>query len=398
MSSPEQRAVISGIGQSAIGRRLGRGELDLTIEAALAAIADAGLTRADIDGLAAYPGGVMGDTGGFAGPGTPTVQDALRLSLNWHSGGPEGPAQIQAVINAVIAVSAGLARHVLVYRTVTESTAQGAGGRAGIGVGTSGVGGPFQWSLPFRAYSAANWLAMNARRHFHEFGTTREQLAAVAVAAREWALLNPAAWEKKPLSIADVLSSRMVSYPFTVRDCCLVTDGGGAIIVTSAERAKSLKKPPAYVLGCGHSVTHANITSMPDLTVTGALASGKAAYAMAGLGPADIDAVELYDAFTINTILFLEDLGFCKKGEGGAFVSGGRIAPGGSLAVNTNGGGLSYCHPGMYGLLLLIEAVRQLRGECGGRQVKDCEVAMAHGNGGVLSSQATVILGAPSTL
>jgi acetyl-CoA acetyltransferase len=232
----------------------------------------------------------------------------------------------------------------------------------------------------------------------HEFGTTREQLAAVAVAAREWALLNPKAWEKKPLTTADVLSSRMVSYPFTVRDCCLVTDGGGAIIVTSAERANSLKKPPAYVLGCGHSVTHANITSMPDLTVTGALASGKAAYTMAGLGPADIDAIELYDAFTINTILFLEDLGFCKKGEGGAFVSGGRIAPGGNLAVNTNGGGLSYCHPGMYGLLLLIEAVRQLRGECGARQVNDCEVAMAHGNGGVLSSQATIILGAPSTL
>src|SRR5215475_5908996 len=165
-----------------------------------------------------------------------------------------------------------------------------------------------------------------------------------------------------------------------------------------AERAKALKKPPAYVLGCGHSVTHANITSMPDLTVTGALASGKAAYAMAGLGPADIDAVELYDAFTINTILFLEDLGFCKKGEGGAFASGGRIAPGGNLAVNTNGGGLSYCHPGMYGLLLLIEAVRQLRGECGARQVKDCEVALAHGNGGVLSSQATIILGTEATL
>jgi len=232
----------------------------------------------------------------------------------------------------------------------------------------------------------------------HEFGTTREQLAAVAVAAREWALLNPVAWEKKPLTINGVLSSRMVSYPFTVRDCCLVTDGGGAIVVTSAERAKSLKKPPVYVLGCGQSVTHANISSMPDLTVTGALGAGKAAYKMARLGPADVDAIELYDAFTINTILFLEDLGFCKKGEGGAFVSGGRIAPNGSLAVNTNGGGLSYCHPGMYGLFLLIEAVRQLRGECGARQVKDCEVALAHGNGGVLSSQATVILGTQATL
>jgi acetyl-CoA acetyltransferase len=232
----------------------------------------------------------------------------------------------------------------------------------------------------------------------HEYGTTRKQLAAVAVAAREWALLNPAAWEKKPLTIEGVLSSRMVSYPFTVRDCCLVTDGGGAIVVTSAQRATSLKKAPAYVLGCGQSVTHASISSMPDLTVTGALIAGKAAYAMAKLGPTDVDVVELYDAFTINTILFLEDLGFCKKGEGGAFVSGGRIGPNGSLAVNTNGGGLSYCHPGMYGLFLLIEAVRQLRGECGARQVKNCEVALAHGNGGVFSSQATVILGTQTTL
>jgi acetyl-CoA acetyltransferase len=189
-----------------------------------------------------------------------------------------------------------------------------------------------------------------------------------------------------------------VSYPFTVRDCCLVTDGGGAVIVTSAERARSLKKKPAYVLGCGQSTTHSSISSMPDLTVTGALAAGKAAYKMAKLGPADIKAVELYDAFTINTILFLEDLGFCKKGEGGAFVEGGRIGPKGSLAVNTNGGGLSYCHPGMYGLFLLIEAVRQLRGECGARQVKDCETAIAHGNGGVLSTQATVILGTQATV
>jgi len=183
-----------------------------------------------------------------------------------------------------------------------------------------------------------------------------------------------------------------------VRDCCLVTDGGGAIVVTSAQRAGSLKKPPAYVLGFGHSVTHASISNMSDLTQTGAVAAGQAAYKMAKLDPPDVDAVELYDAFTINTILFLEDLAFCKKGEGGAFVEGGRIGPSGPLAVNTNGGGLSYCHPGMYGLLLLIEAVRQLRGECGARQVKDCEVALAHGNGGVLSSQATIILGTEATL
>jgi len=165
-------------------------------------------------------------------------------------------------------------------------------------------------------------------------------------------------------------------------------------VVTSAERARDLRKPAVKVLGAGHCTTHQSISNMPDLVRTGAIASGQAAYRQAGLGPGDVDVVQVYDAFTINTILFLEDLGFCAKGEGGAFVSGGRIAPGGALPVNTNGGGLSYCHPGMYGLFLLIEAVRQLRGECGARQVPGARVALAHGNGGVLSSQATVLLGA----
>ncbi|HEV2336316.1 MAG TPA: thiolase [Stellaceae bacterium] len=254
------------------------------------------------------------------------------------------------------------------------------------------------YETPYRPFLPSTAYALAASRHMHQFGTTREQLAAVAVAAREWALLNPAAWEKKPLTVPEVLGARMVSYPFTVRDICLVTDGGGAIVLTGRERAKNLKKPPVYVLGQGEAVTHANISSMPDLTVTGALESGRRAYAMAGLAAKDIDVVELYDAFTINPILFLEDLGFCPKGEGGRFVEGGRLAPGGSLPVNTNGGGLSYCHPGMYGLLVLIEAVRQLRGECGARQVPGAATAIAHGNGGVLSSQSTVILGTEATV
>src|SRR3954464_2899388 len=254
------------------------------------------------------------------------------------------------------------------------------------------------YETPFKPFLPSSAYALAASRHMHEFGTTREQLAAVAVAAREWALLNPAAWEKKPLTIEGVLSSRMVSYPLTVRDCCLVTDGGGAVVIVSAERAKSLKKVPAYILGCGHGVTHMNISSMPDLTVTGAREAGQAAYKMAKLAAKDVDVVELYDAFTINTILFLEDLGFCKKGEGGAFVSNGNIAPKGGLPVNTNGGGLSYCHPGMYGLLILIEGVRQLRGECGARQVAKHDTAMVHGNGGVLSAQASVILGTAATV
>jgi acetyl-CoA acetyltransferase len=254
------------------------------------------------------------------------------------------------------------------------------------------------YETPFRPFLPATAYAMVASRHMHEYGTTREQMAAVAVAARGWAQLNPVAWEKKPLTIADVLAARPISYPFGVRDICLVTDGGGAIVMTTAERARSMKQKPVFVLGSGQSITHASISSMPVLTHTGAIASGAQAYKAAGLSAKDIDVLALYDAFTINTILFLEDLGFCPKGEGGRFVEGGRIGPGGTLPVNTNGGGLSYCHPGMYGLFILIEAVRQLRGECGERQVAGANTAIVHGNGGVLSAQATNILGNSATI
>ncbi len=232
----------------------------------------------------------------------------------------------------------------------------------------------------------------------HEYGTTREQLAEVAVAAREWAKLNPKAFVRDDLSVEYVLRSRMVSSPLSVLDCCLVTDGGGAALITSAERARSLRKPPVYLLGAGEAHWHRNISQMPDLTTSAAAESGPRSYQMASLGPKDMDVVMLYDAFTINTVLFLEDLGFCEKGEGGPFVSGGKISPGGELAVNTNGGGLSYNHPGMYGLLLFVEAVRQLRGECGERQVADANAALVHGSGGVLSSQVTAVLGSEEAL
>jgi acetyl-CoA acetyltransferase len=177
-----------------------------------------------------------------------------------------------------------------------------------------------------------------------------------------------------------------------------VVDGGGAIVLVRADRAKSLKKKPVYVLGVGEALSHANISSMPDFTVSAAAESGSQAYAMAKVKPSDVNMLSLYDAFTITPILFLEDLGFCPKGEGGRFVAGGTIAPGGKLAVNTSGGGLSYCHPGMYGLLVMIEAIRQVRGECDKRQVKNCNVALAQGNGGVLSSECTVIFGSEATL
>jgi len=218
------------------------------------------------------------------------------------------------------------------------------------------------------------------------------------VAARRWAELNPEAAMREPLTIEDVLSARMLSDPLSVRDSCLFNDGAAAVVMTRADRARDCAKAPVYVLGAASTVTHREISSMPDLTVTGAAVTGPQALGQAGIGLSDIDVVMLYDAFTITPILFLEDLGFCPKGEGGRFVEDGAIAPGGRLAVNTNGGGLSCVHPGMYGLFLLVEAARQLRGEAGERQIDRADIALAHGNGGVLSSQATVILGNAATL
>ena len=251
---------------------------------------------------------------------------------------------------------------------------------------------PYKPRQPITAYALA------ASRHMHEFGTTRRDLAEVAVAARGWANLNPAAFAHGPLTIDEVLGARMVSDPFTSRDCCLVTDGGGACVVVRADRARDLKHKPAYVLSAATAGWHRAVMCMPDLTVTAATESGARAYAQAGVTAADVKLAMLYDAFTINTILFLEDLGFCPKGEGGRFVQGGAIAPGGRLAVNTNGGGLSCVHPGMYGMFLIIEAVTQLRGDAGERQVPGLDVALVHGNGGTLSSQCTAVLGSAATV
>lgn len=257
---------------------------------------------------------------------------------------------------------------------------------------------PNAYEDPYKPMMPPSAYALAASRHMHQYGTTREQLAEIAVAARNWAKLNPVAYRQDDLTVDDVLNAPMISYPFTVRDCCLVTDGGGAIVITTPERAKDLKTKPAYVLGTGEHISHNMISAMPDMTVSGAAFSGPIAYKEAGVTVKDIDVFELYDAFTINTLLFLEDLGVCAKGEGGALVENNGIGPGGKVAVNTNGGGLSYCHPGMYGLFLLIEAARQIQGVCGDRQVDDVNLAIAHGNGGVLSSQCTVILGSEDTL
>jgi acetyl-CoA acetyltransferase len=227
----------------------------------------------------------------------------------------------------------------------------------------------------------------------YQFGTTPEQLAEIAVAARSWAALNPKAWSRDPITVEDVVSSRLICDPLHRLDVCLVTDGGGACVVTTAERARDAAKKAIRILGVGESQTHWSISQMPDLTVSAGAVSGREAFGMAGITPADVDVLEPYDSFTITVLLALEDLGFCAKGEGGAFVEKGRLAPGGGLPALTSGGGLSYNHPGAFGLLLLVEAVRQLRGEAGARQVPDAEIAVAHGVGGLLSTAATVVLG-----
>src|SRR3984893_8389755 len=376
-------AAIAGAAESDLGQVAeGLNPIDLMAQGIARAVEDAGLRLRDIDGLLCAS--TQSRTSGLS------LSEYLGISPKFIDTTILGGSSFMFhVAHAVAALQFGLCE----VAAIAYGSTQRSVGRRQASVREIN---PFE--TPYRPFLPSTAYALAASRHMHESGTTREQMGVVAVAARQWALLNPAAWEKKPLTAPEVLNARMVSYPFTVRDICLVTDGGGAIVLTTPDRARSLKKPPVYVLGCGQAITHANISSMPDLTVTGALPSGRAAYAMARLGAKDIDVVELYDAFTINTILFLEDLGFCPKGEGGPFVADGRIAPGGQLPVNTNGGGLSYCHPGMYGLFLLIEAVRQLRGECGNRQIDGAETAIAHGNGGVLSSQSTIILGTQATI
>ncbi len=376
-------AAIVGAAESDLGHVAeGLNPIDLMAQGIVRALDDCGLALRDVDGLLCAT--TQSRTSGL------NLSEYLGISPSYIDTTILGGSSFMFQVgHALAAIQLGLCRVAVIAYGSTQRS---------VGRRQASVREINPYETPYRPFLPSTAYALAASRHMHQFGTTREQLAAVAVAARQWALLNPVAWEKKPLTIAEVLGARMVSYPFTVRDICLVTDGGGAIVLTAPDRAKSLKKPPVYVLGAGSAITHANISSMPDLTVTGALQSGRAACAMAGLAAGDIDVVELYDAFTINTILFLEDLGFCPKGEGGRFVEDGHIAPGGGLPVNTNGGGLSYCHPGMYGLFLLIEAVRQLRGDAGARQVPGAETAIAHGNGGVLSSQSTVILGTQATV
>ena len=376
------KSAIVGTGHAGFGEAHGLTSFDVMAQSALAALGDAGLKLSDVDGLFCT---MMEDS-------MPSLMAAEYLGIQprFIDGTMSGGSSfVNYLTSATMALDAGLCDVALIVYGSNQRTASGK---------LVTASRPPAYEAPYNPRYPISGYAMAAARHMHEYGTTREQLADVAVAARAWARHNPEAFERGPLTREDVLGARMVGDPLTVRDCCLVTDGGGAIVLVRADRARDFPKPPVYVLGSAAQSAHRQISQMKDFTVTAARESGKRAFAAAGVSPGDIQAVELYDAFTINTILFLEDLGFCAKGEGGAFVEGGRIAPDGVLPVNTNGGGLSCVHPGMYGIFTVIEAARQIRGDAPGIQLNDIDVALAHGNGGVLSSQVTAILGSQATL
>jgi len=362
--------------------RFGR---DLETQMVFEALEDAGFSLADVDGLC-HSQSAMGFAE-YLG-----IHPCFTDSTNTGGSSFEVHAE-----HAAAAITAGLADVVVsVYAATPRSDRKRR--RPMNRFGPNGPSPGAEWEWPYRLRMPIGPYALAASRHMHEFGTTSEQLAEIAVSTRKWAALNPCARFRNPITVEDVLSSPLQCSPLHLLDCCLVTDGAGAFVMTSAARAKTLRKPPAYVLGAATCHDHMMISQMPDLTTTPGAVSGPAAFRTAGVKPDDVDVLMGYDSFTITALLHLEDLGFCAKGEGGAFVENGRTAPGGQLPMNTNGGGLSYTHPGMYGMFLIVEAVRQLRGECGDRQVHGADVAVAHGSGMVLSCMSTIVLGTETTL
>ncbi|MFE3449002.1 acetyl-CoA acetyltransferase [Nonomuraea sp. NPDC059194] len=357
--------------------------LHLQAQAVTRALADAGLALSDVDGLA---------TAGVSRFSATQVAEYLGIEPAWTDSTFAGGSAFEMyVARAVQAIEAGQCSTVLISYGSNQRSARSRSLAGVLETHTPEA----QFETPYGPLFPLSYYAMVAQRYLHVYGVGREHLAEVAVAARAWAQRNPAAFRygAGPLTVDDVLAAPMVSAPLTVADCCLVTDGGGAIVLTSLERARDLRRDPVVVLGYGESTTNTGMIAADDLLRPGSIDSGRRAFAMAGLGPEDVDVTEVYDSFTISVLMTLEGLGFCKPGEAAEFVGGGRIRPGGGFPLNTTGGGLSYCHPGMYGLLLLVEAVRQLRDECGDRQVPGAEVALAHGTGGIFSTHATVLLG-----
>jgi acetyl-CoA acetyltransferase len=377
-----EAACVVGVGESdEVGVLPHKTALQLHAEACRNALAEAGIDKGEVDGLftAGLTTSELGEYLGIA----PLYSDGTHVggaSFVFHLG------------HAALAVAAGRCRVALI--------SHGQSGRSRVGAPMSPLYGvnQAQFEAPFGLPAPVGAYALACARHMHRYGTTREQLAEISVATRRWAALNPRALMRTPLSVADVLASRPIAWPLHLLDCCLVTDAGGAAVVVSAARARDVRTRPVTVLGAGEHHSHSMISQMPDLTTGPAAVSGRLAFERAGVSPAEIDVAEVYDSFTYTVLVTLEDLGFCAKGEGGAFVSGGRTGPGGALPLNTQGGGLSYTHPGMFGIFTIVEAVRQLRGDYAAagaaqRQVADARLALVHGTGGVLSAAATAVLG-----
>jgi acetyl-CoA acetyltransferase len=377
-----RRVAVVGAALSDVGRVDDKSPFHLHQQAASRALADAGLTKDDVDGFMSTGMGTLAPI---------EVGEYMGLRPSWvDSTGVGGSTWEFMTEHAMAAIGEGLVDVVvLAYGSTTRADLKRRRRTAQLSFGTRG---PSQFDAPFGHTLIAKY-AMVARRHMHEFGTTIEQLAEIAVSARHNAAFNPDAYYREPLTIDDVQTAEMVADPFTKYHCCIRSDGGAAIVLAPEDRARDCAKSPVWVLGTGEAVSHTTMSEWEDFTESPARRSGDQAFARAGVSRQDIDTCQLYDAFTSMVLLTLEALGFCAKGEGGPFVEDGKLRVGGALPTNTDGGGLSACHPGMRGLFLLVEAVRQLRGEGEERQVPDARLACVNGTGGWFSSASTVILG-----
>jgi len=374
---------IAGAAESDLGKVPGLTALELQAQAARRALLDAGLDLNDVDGVFAHTDDRFSSL---------QLTEYLGISPGYvDSTNVGGMSNLLHIRHAMAAIEAGMCSVAL----ITYGSTQLSDGSRKLQVAAEDMRTPRgQFITPYGQLSPIGYYAMVAQLHMHKYGTRPESLAEVAVAARKWAALNPKAYRREPLSIEDVLSSPYIAEPLRQRDCCLVTDAGGALIVTSAKRARSLRRQPVYVLGIAESFSHHYTPfNTEDWLNTNVAETADKALNMAGVTREDIDVVQIYDHFTIGVIQSLEELGFCKRGEGGDFVQGGALSPRGRFPINTSGGGLSYNHPGMFGMLLIIEAVRQLRQECGDRQISNPEVALVHAPGLVFSGNTTMILG-----
>jgi acetyl-CoA acetyltransferase len=382
MGMGHNRVAIVGAALSDIGRVDDKTAFQLHFQGASRALADAGLSKEDVGGFMSCGLGTLAPI---------EVTEYLGLRPNWVDSTQVGGSSWEFLVeHAVAAISQGLTDVVvLAYGSTTRADLKRRLRTANLGFGSRG---PSQFDSPW-GHSLIAKYAMTARRHMFEFGTTIEQLSEIAVSARYNASLNPEAFYRDPITIEDVMSGPVIADPFTKLHCCIRSDGGGAIVLASEQRARDCAKPPVWILGTGEAVSHTTMSEWTDFTESPCVRSGQQAYARAGVTPADIDVCELYDAFTSMLLLTLEGLGFCKKGEGGGFVEDGKLRVGGALPTNTDGGGLSHCHPGMRGMFLLVEGARQLRGEAGARQVEGAEICCVNGTGGWMSSASTVILG-----